>query len=80
MSFISTPRQQVCITRRFDFSNAFTVDWLKHLWGQDWDLVLAEISNSQLFSSAYIFNSQNWISARILRVSKLVFRALWFPQ
>ena len=56
--------------------NAVTVDWLKHLWDQDRDLVLAEISNSQLFSSAYIFNSQNWISARILRVSKREFRAL----
>ena len=70
-------RQQVCVTRRFDFSTAFTVDLLKHLWDQDRDLVLDEISNSQLFSSAYIFNSQNWISTRILRVCKHEFRALF---
>ena len=77
-------RKGVCVTRRFDFSTAFTVDLLKHLWDQDWDLVLDldEISNSQLFLSAYIFNSQNWISTRILRVCKYEFRALeqilWF--
>ena len=69
-------RQRVCVTRRFDISTAFTVDLLKHLWDQDRDLVLDEISNSQLFSSAYIFNSQNWISTRILRVCKHEFRAL----
>ena len=69
-------RQRVCVTRRFDFSTAFTVDLMKHLWDQDWDLVLDEISNSQLFSSAYIFNSQNWISTCILRVCKHEFRAL----
>ena len=69
-------RQQVCVMRRFDFSTAFTVDSLKHLWDQDRDLVLYEISNSQLFSSAYILNSQNWISTRILRVCKREFRAL----
>ena len=55
-------RQRVCVTRRFDFYIAFTVDLLKHLWDQDRYLVLHEISNSQLFSSAYIFNSQNWIN------------------
>ena len=32
--------------------------------------------NSQLFSSAYIFNSQNGIFTRILRVFKCEFRAL----
>ena len=69
-------RQGVCFTRRFDFSTAFTVDLLKHLWDQDWNLVSDELSNSQLFSSAYIFNSQNWISTRILRVCKHEFRAL----
>ena len=69
-------RQRVCVMRCFDFSTAFTVDLLKHLWDQDQDLVLDEISNSQLFSSAYIFNSQNWISTRILRVCKHEFRAL----
>ena len=72
-------RQRVCITRRFDFSTAFTVDLLNHLWDQDRDLVLDEKSNSQLFSSAYIFNSQNWISTRILRVCKHEFRALGPP-
>ena len=70
-------RQQVCVTRRFDFSTAFTVDLLKHLWDQIRDFVLDEISNSELFSSAYIkyfqlaklnFNShfaslQAWISS-----------------
>ena len=71
-------RQRVCVTRRFDFSTAFTVDLLKHLWDQDRDLVLDEISNSQLFSSAYIFNSQNWILTRILRVCKHEFRALGY--
>ena len=55
---------------------SFTVDLLKHLWDQDRDLVLDEILNSQLFSSACIFNSQNWISTRILRVCKHEFRAL----
>ena len=69
-------RQRVCVTRRFDFSTAFTVDLLKHLWDQDRDSVLDEISSSQLFSSAYIFNSQNWISTRILRVCKHEFWAL----
>ena len=69
-------RQRVCVMRRFDFSTAFTVDSLKHLWDQDRDFVLYEISNSQLFSSAYILNSQNWISTRILRVCKREFRAL----
>ena len=69
-------RQRVCITRRFDFSTAFTVDLLKNLWDQDRYLVLDEISTSQLFSSAFIFNSQNWISTRILRVCKHEFRAL----
>ena len=64
---------------------------LKPLWDQDrifehpsvlqFCLVSAKISatkisNSQLFSSAYIFNSQNWISTRILRVCKCEFRAL----
>ena len=49
---------------------------LKRLWDQDRSLVLAEILHSQLFSSAHIFNSQNWISARILRVCKHEFRAL----
>ena len=34
------------------------------------------ILNSQLFSSANIFNSQNWILTRILRVYKRQFRAL----
>ena len=42
-------RQWVCVTKRFDFSTAFTVDLLKHLWDQDRDLVLDEIFNSQLF-------------------------------
>ena len=69
-------RQRVCVTRCFDFSTAFTVDLLKHLSDQDRDLVWDEISNSQLFSSAFIFNSQNWISTRILRVCKHEFRAL----
>ena len=69
-------RQRVCVTRRFDFSTAFTVDLLKHLWYHDRDLVQDEISNSQLYSSAYIFNLQNWISTRILGVCKHEFRAL----
>ena len=69
-------RQRVCVTRRFDFSTAFTVDLLKHPWDQDRDLVGDEISNSQFFSCAFIFNSQNWISTRILRVCKHEFRAL----
>ena len=63
-------RQRVCVTRRFHFSTAFTVDLLKHLWDQDRDLVWDEISYSQLFLSAFIFNSQNWISTRILQVCK----------
>ena len=71
---------RVFVTRCFNFSTAFTVDWLTciHLWKQDLSevLVLDEIWNSQLFSSAYIFNSQTWISTRILRVCKREFRAL----
>ena len=69
---------RVFVTRCFNFSTAFTEDWLIHLWEQDLSevLVLDEISNSQLFSSAYIFNSQTWISTRILRVCKREFRAL----
>ena len=69
---------RVFVTRCFNFSTAFTVDWLIHLREQDLSevLVLDEISNSQLFSSAYIFNSQTWISTRILRVCKREFRAL----
>ena len=39
-------------------------------FGISWNIELAT------FLSAYIFNSQNWISARILRVSKREFRAL----
>ena len=69
---------RVFVTRCFNFSTAFTEDWLIHLWEQDLSevVVLDEISNSQLFSSAYIFNSQTWISTRILRVCKREFRAL----
>ena len=69
---------RVFVTRCFNFSTAFTVDWLIHLWEQDLSkiLVLDEKSNSQLFSSANIFNSQTWISTRILRVCKREFRAL----
>ena len=73
-------RQRVCVTRRLDFSTAFTVDLLKHLWDQDRDLVSDEISNSQLFSSAYIFNSQNLISTRILRVYKHEFQVVVILQ
>ena len=32
-------RHRICVTRRFDFSTAFTLDLLKHLRDQDWDLV-----------------------------------------
>ena len=58
----------------------FTVDLLKHLWDQVGDLVLDEISNSQLLSSAYIFNSQNWISTRILRVCSMNFEPWTGPK
>ena len=39
-----------------------------------------KILNSQLFLSANIFNSQNWISTRILRVCKCKFRVLIFTR
>ena len=37
------------------FSTSFTVDLLKHLWDQDQDLILDELSNSQLFSECLYF-------------------------
>ena len=68
--------QWVCVLRLFIlFSTAFYWNLLRPRS----DLVSAKISNWQLISSAYIFNSQNWISARILRVCKHEFRALKLP-
>ena len=75
------------ITLVYDSESVFWGAWfcfhcilLKRLWDQDRSLVLAEILNSQLFSSAHMFNSQNWNSARILRVCKHEFRALTTPN
>ena len=81
--FLRSMKSQ-CANTWYDSESVFQGAWFcfplpftKTPLRQRSDLVLAEVSNSQLFSSAYIFNLQNRNSARKMRVCERKFQALY---